>query len=41
MLEAKLKSETEFEKHRIVQDQLFESDFDKLIKKQLKTGNDE
>lgn len=36
MLEAKLKAETEFEKYRIVQDQLFESDFDKLIKKQLK-----
>ncbi|MEE9430303.1 MAG: virulence RhuM family protein [Melioribacteraceae bacterium] len=35
MLEAKLKAETEFEKFRIVQDHLFESDFDKLIKKQL------
>lgn len=35
MLEAKLKSETEFDKFRIIQDQLFESDFDKEIKKQL------
>jgi hypothetical protein len=38
MLEAKLKAETEFEKYRITQDRLFESDFDKLIKKQLKDG---
>ncbi len=30
---AKIKSEVEFEKYRIVQDRLFESDFDKLIKK--------
>ena len=30
---AKEKAETEFEKYRIVQDQLFESDFDKEIKK--------
>ena len=29
---AKEKAETEFEKYRIVQDQLFESDFDKEIK---------
>lgn len=29
---AKLHAETEFEKYRIVQDQLFESDFDKAIK---------
>ena len=33
MLEAKLKAETEFEKFRKIQDQLFESDFDKEIKK--------
>ena len=32
---AKEKAETEFENYRIVQDQLFESDFDKMIKKQL------
>lgn len=32
---AKAFAETEFEKFRIVQDQLFESDFDKHIKKQL------
>jgi len=30
---AKVKAETEFEKYRIVQDQLFESDFDKEMKK--------
>ena len=30
---AKEKAETEFEKYRIIQDQLFESDFDKIIKK--------
>jgi hypothetical protein len=33
---AKDRAETEFEKYRIVQDRLFESDFDKLIMKQLK-----
>lgn len=32
---AKDKAESEFEKYRIVQDQLFESDFDKMIKKEL------
>jgi len=32
---AKAFAETEFEKYRIVQDQLFESDFDKLINKEL------
>lgn len=30
---AKAHAETEFEKYRIVQDRLFESDFDKLVKK--------
>ena len=29
---AKNKAESEFEKYRIVQDRLFESDFDKMIK---------
>ena len=29
--QAKLHAETEFEKYRIVQDQLFESDFDRFI----------
>jgi hypothetical protein len=29
--EAKLHAETEFEKYRIIQDQLFENDFDKLL----------
>ncbi len=37
---AKNKAETEFEKYRIVQDQLFESDFDKQIKKQLNDKNE-
>ena len=32
---AKDKAESEFEKYRIVQDQLFESDFDKIINNQL------
>jgi hypothetical protein len=32
---AKTHAETEFEKYRVVQDQLFESDFDKQIKMQL------
>jgi hypothetical protein len=31
-LEAKIKAEGEFEKYRIVQDQYFESDFDKITK---------
>ena len=34
--EAKLYAETQFEKYRIVQDRLFESDFDKQIKEILK-----
>ena len=38
---AKAFAETEFEKYRIVQDQLFESDFDKMIKKELGGLNDE
>jgi hypothetical protein len=33
MLEAKLKAENEFEKHRVIQDREYESDFDKAIKK--------
>jgi hypothetical protein len=33
MLEAKLKAEMEFDKYRVVQDQHYESDFDKEIKK--------
>jgi hypothetical protein len=32
MLEAKLKAENEYEKFRVVQDRLFESDFDKFLK---------
>jgi len=30
--QAKLHAETEFEKYRIVQDRLFESDFDRMVK---------
>ena len=33
MKEAKLKAESEFEKFRVIQDQNFESDFDRAIKK--------
>jgi hypothetical protein len=33
MLEAKLKAETEFEKFRVLQDQTYESDFDREIKR--------
>ncbi len=32
---AKAHSESEFEKYRIIQDRLFESDFDKIIKNEL------
>jgi hypothetical protein len=32
MLEARLKAESEFEKFRVIQDQLFESDFDRYLK---------
>jgi len=32
MLEAKLKAENEYEKFRVVQDKLYESDFDRFIK---------
>jgi hypothetical protein len=32
-LEAKIKAESEFEKYRIIQDEIFESDFDKAVKK--------
>ena len=33
MLEAKLKAQNEFEKYRVVQDENYESDFDREIKK--------
>lgn len=36
--EAKLHAETQFEKYRIVQDRLFESDFDREVKKFLKSN---
>ena len=35
---AKAFAESEFEKYRVVQDRLFESDFDRHIKKLLKNG---
>ena len=35
-MEAKIKAESEYEKYKVVQDHLFESDFDKEIKKMLK-----
>ncbi len=39
---AKAHAESEFEKYRIVQDRLFESDFDKMIKQiDVKTPNEE
>lgn len=37
---AQNKAESEFEKYRITQDRLFESDFDKLIMKQLENGDE-
>ncbi|AFL85645.1 virulence protein [Belliella baltica DSM 15883] len=37
---AKAHSESEFEKYRIIQDRLFESDFDKIIKNQLPPKKD-
>jgi hypothetical protein len=39
-MEAKIKAETEYETYKIVQDQLFESDFDKEIKKMLHKSKD-
>ncbi|OOG73022.1 virulence RhuM family protein [Algoriphagus sp. A40] len=36
MLEAKLKAESEFDKFRVIQDQTYQSDFDKLIAKTKK-----
>jgi len=38
---AKAFAETEFEKYRVIQDQLFESDFDKHIRNQLREITDE
>lgn len=37
---AKAHAESEFEKYRIIQDRLFESDFDKIIKNQLPPKKD-
>ena len=38
---AKAHAETEFEKYRIVQDNLFESDFDRMLNKQLPNKEDQ
>ena len=38
MLEAKIKAEGEFEKYRVIQDRIYESDFDKLIKSTKNNG---
>jgi hypothetical protein len=38
---AKDKAESEFEKYRIIQDRLFQSDFDKLIMKELNEGEED
>lgn len=38
--QAKLHAETEFEKYRIVQDRLFESDFDRMLKRLENRGNE-
>ena len=38
---AKAHAETEFEKYRIVQDNMFESDFDKMLNKQLPNTEDQ
>jgi len=40
MLQAKLKAESEYEKYRVIQDKLYESDFDKQLKNYLRR-NDE
>jgi hypothetical protein len=37
---AKAHSESEFERYRIVQDRLFESDFDRMVK-QIESAGDE
>jgi hypothetical protein len=37
-LEAKIKAESEFEKYRVIQDEIFESDFDKEVKKMIGNG---
>ena len=37
-LEAKLKAESEYDKYRVIQDHQYESDFDKVIKKSLKSA---
>ena len=34
-LEAKIKAETEYEKYKVIQDQIFESDFDKEVRKAI------
>jgi hypothetical protein len=40
-MEAKIKAESEFDTYRVIQDQNYESDFDKLLKQLKKRGEDE
>jgi len=39
MLEAKIKAESEYEKYRVIQDQQYESDFDRAVKQMMEKGN--
>jgi hypothetical protein len=39
MLEAKLKAESEYEKYRIIQDENYISDFDRVISKMIDKQN--
>ena len=39
-LEAKIKADTEYEKYKVIQDQIFESDFDKEVKRVLDNNPD-
>ena len=39
-MEAKIKAESEYEKYRVIQDRMFESDFDKDVKKMLHKPKD-
>ena len=38
---AKMHAETEFEKYRIIQDNLYQSDFDKMLLEETKEGKDD
>ncbi len=39
-MEAKIKAETEYEKYKVIQDQIFESDFDKEVRKVIGKNED-